>query len=151
MAYNPYSPYPANPYGQPMYGFPQPNQYLPPNPPQPQPQQQQQENLYAFVNGVEGAKSYQLRPNQSVMLMDSEQPLCYMKTANAMGQATLRYFRLTEIPEADARGVSTPQKDSSAYVTKTEFEALAKKVDELSKPVPRPTRRAVPQEEPQGE
>lgn len=129
MAYNPYSPYPSNPYGQPMYGFNQPNNFQP----QQAPQYPQNENVYAFVNGVEGAKSYQLRPNQSVMLMDSEQPLCYMKSANAMGQATLRYFRLTEISEADAKGANAPATPAPEYVTKSDFNALARKVDELSK------------------
>lgn len=130
MAYNPYSPYPSNPYGQPMYGFNQPN-YQQPQMPQ-APQYPQNENVYAFVNGVEGAKSYQLRPNQSVMLMDSEQPLCYMKSANAMGQASLRYFRLTEISENDAKGASAPA-PTPDYVAKADFNALAKRVDELSR------------------
>ena len=116
MPYNPYNPY--GPYA------PQP-QYQPQYPQQPQPSQ---DNVYAFVNGVEGAKSYQLRPNQSVMLMDSEQPICYMKQSNAMGQATLRYFKLTEIQESDARGVVQPTHD---YVSKSDFDALAKRVDSL--------------------
>lgn len=150
MPYNPYSPYPQNPYGQPMYGFPQQPQYQPQQPSAPQ--YPQQENVYAFVNGVEGAKSYQLRPNQSVMLMDSEQPLCYMKTSNAMGQATVRYFRLTEIPEAEARTPSTPApaKPSADFATKAELAALAKKVDELiskSSSAKRPTPAPSPKEE----
>lgn len=135
MPYNPYSPYPSNPYGQPMYGFPQPGQYAQPQPQFPQPQQPQ-ENVYAFVNGVEGAKSYQVRPNQSVMLMDSEQPLCYMKQSNAMGQASVRYFRLTEISEADARGNQQAQQAPSAdFVTRSDFDALSKRVSELAKSV----------------
>lgn len=141
MAYNPYSPYPSNPYGQPMYGFNQPNY----NQPQ-APQYPQNENVYAFVNGVEGAKSYQLRPNQSVMLMDSEQPLCYMKSANAMGQATLRYFRLTEISENDAKGASAPA-PTPDYVAKADFNALSRRVDELT----RQFRKSQPKAEPQKE
>lgn len=139
MPYNPFSPYPQNPYGQPMYGFSQPQQ---PQIPQ-APQYPQNENVYAFVNGVEGAKSYQVRPNQSVMLMDSEQPLCYMKSANALGQATLRYFRLTEISESDAKGASAPA-PTPDYVAKADFNALAKRVDELS----RQLKKAQPKQEP---
>ena len=145
MPYNPYSPYPQNPYGQPMYGFSQPN-YQQPQVPQ-APQYPQNENVYAFVNGVEGAKSYQVRPNQSVMLMDSEQPLCYMKSANAMGQATVRYFRLTEISEGDAKGAGAPAAPAPDYVTKADFNALSRKVDELS----RQYRKAAPKEAPKSE
>ena len=135
MPYNPYSPYPQNPYGQPMYGFAQPNQYVPQQP-QP-PQYPIQENVYAFVNGVEGAKSFQVRPNQSIMLMDSEQPMCYMKQADAMGKATVRYFKLTEIPEDEAKA-PTPKANNVEFVTKRDFDALAKRVEELSRSNKRP-------------
>ena len=119
MPFNPYSPYPQAPYAQPS--FPYPNQ---------SPQMMApQANTYAFVNGVEGAKSFQVAPNQSVMLMDSEQPIAYKKTANGMGQASIQYFRLTEISEEEARGRKA--QPASEYVLKTDFDALAKKVDSL--------------------
>lgn len=112
--YDPYSPYQQRP------GFGFGNQY-------PQPQQPQS-NTYAFVNGIEGAKSYPMGPNQTVMLMDSENPIAYMKQSNGMGQATLKYFRLVETSEAELRGAS---KSSSEYVSKADFEALRKRVDEM--------------------
>lgn len=115
MPYNPYNPY--GPYApQPNYGggFQQP---------------QQPQQTYAFVNGVEGAKSYPMQPNQTVMLMDSEQPVCYMKQSNGMGQATLKYYRLVETSEQELRGSAA--KPSVDYVTKAEFEALSKQVAEL--------------------
>lgn len=97
--------------------------------PYPYPQQQRQpQNVYAFVNGLEGAKSYQVPANQTVLLMDSEQPVCYMKTANALGQGTLRYFKLTEVKEADIR--TAPQQQNN-YVTKEEFEAFVKRLEKL--------------------
>lgn len=106
-------PYPYNPYpypSQPGYGF----------------QQYQQQNTYAFVNGIEGAKSYIVQPNQTVMLMDSDAPMAYMKQANAMGQSTIRRFRLVEVTEPDVR--DRPEAD--LYVTKEEFQAFK---DSLSK------------------
>lgn len=109
----PYNPYPYNPY---------PQSYYPP--------QQPQANVYAFVNGVEGAKAYAIQPNQQVMLMDSDQPLVYLKSSNAMGQASLKYYRLTEIDEVTARG-KAPTAD---YATKADLEALAKRIDELTAP-----------------
>ena len=115
MPYNPYSPYPQAPYAQPS--FPYPSQMAP------------QTNTYAFVNGVEGAKSFQVAPNQSVMLMDSEQPIAYKKTANGMGQASIQYFRLTEISEEEARG-KKPEPPVE-YVLKSDFDDLVKKVKSL--------------------
>lgn len=120
MSYNPYSPYPQNPYGQPQYGSYQPSFQQP---------QQPQTNTYAFVNGIEGAKAYPMAPNQTVMLMDNDNPIAYMKTSNAMGQASLKYFKLVETSEQELRGKSAqPAVD---YATKADLEALAKKVESL--------------------
>lgn len=117
MPYNPNPYYP--PYGAPNYNYGQSFQQS----------QQPQTNTYAFVNGIEGAKSYPMGPNQTVMLMDSENPIAYMKTSNAMGQATLKYFKLVETSEQELRGKSAqPNVD---YATKADLEALAKKVESL--------------------
>lgn len=119
---NPYNPY--NPYApQPNYGsFPAYGQ-----------QQQPAANTYAFVNGIEGAKSYPMQPNQTVMLMDSENPIAYMKQSNGMGQATLKYFRLVEASESEIRGDMA--KPNTEYATKADLSALEKKFEELVKPV----------------
>ena len=96
-----------------------------------QPRQMQPQNVYAFVNGLEGAKSYIVPANQTVLLMDSEQPVCYMKTANALGQGTLRYFKLTEVGEADVRTPISPVAPQGEYVTKEEFDSLVKRIEKL--------------------
>ena len=86
-----------------------------------------QQNTYAFVNGIEGAKSYIMQPNQTVLLMDSDSPMCYMKQSNNVGQASIRSFKLVEVTE--------PSKDESVsteYVLKSDFDILSKKIDELS-------------------
>ena len=91
---------------------------------------QPNQNVYAFVNGLEGAKSYLVPANQTVLLTDSEQPVCYMKTANALGQGTLRYFKLTEVSEDEVRvKPNTPN-----YATKTDIEEIIKRLDKLEKP-----------------
>lgn len=113
----PYNPYPYSPYGAPNYGYAQPSQ--------------PQANTYAFVNGIEGAKSYPMGPNQTVMLMDSDNPVAFMKQSNAMGQATIKYFKLVETTEEELRG--KPVTPSVDYATKADLEALAKKVEALTK------------------
>lgn len=101
--------------------------------PQPYPRQTQpQTNVYAFVNGIEGAKSYMVQPNQTVLLMDSEQPVCYMKTANGLGQGTLRYFKLQEVTENDIRG--TVAKPNVEYATKDDIKSLVERLEKLEKP-----------------
>ena len=101
--------------------YPQPNYSRPVQP----------QNTYAFVNGLEGAKSYIVPANQTVLLMDSEQPVCYMKTANALGQGSLRYFKLTEVSETDVRTPITPAPPKGGYVTKEEFEELVHRIEKL--------------------
>lgn len=94
--------------------------------------QPRQTNTYAFVNGLEGAKSYIVPANQTVLLMDSEQPVCYMKTANAIGQGTLRYFKLQEVGENEIRNMSVPvSQPNPDYVTKSEFAELVKRIEKL--------------------
>lgn len=39
-------------------------------------------NQYTYVNGLEGAKAFNIAPNQSVLLMDSDNPVFYLKTSN---------------------------------------------------------------------
>ena len=107
MSYDPYNPY--NPYP-----------YNPPRPPQ--------QNTYAFVSGLEGAKQYPIPVNQSMLLMDNAQPVCYLKQANAMGQATLKCFKLVEVSESD---LTTPAQPKVEYATKSDIEALNSRIDAL--------------------
>ena len=80
------------------------------------------QNTYAFVNGIEGAKSFQMLPNQTMLLMDSDSLMCYMKKTNDMGQATLRAFKLEEV---------TTEKTASEFVTREDFDTLSKKLDAI--------------------
>lgn len=98
------------------------NNYYPTNNFQPQ----RPINQYVFVNGVEGAKSYNLMPNQTVLLMDNDSPFVYMKTSNQLGQTTLRYFKLVETSEDEAKGVK-----ETNYVSRTEFDEIKAKIDKL--------------------
>ena len=128
------------PYGMPYQPImPQPQQAnynMMPNQNQPQPQM----NQFAFVNGIEGAKSFQMMPNQTMMLMDSENPIVFMKTSNSMGQSTLKYYKLTEVSEQDLRNQANPQplQPNVEYALKSDFEDLNKRFDELSRKIEKP-------------
>lgn len=108
------------PYNNYIPQFYQP-QYM--SPPQPNPQQNTQQN-YSGINWVQGenaAKSYPVAAGQSALLMDSENPVMYIKSTDQSGMPLpLRIFDYTE------RIVSPNKSDNSSseqmYVTKQEFE-----------------------------
>lgn len=127
------------PYGMPYYNMPQSYNNLNNNNMMPNQMQQPQANNYFYVNGIIGAKSFQMQPNQTVMLMDSDSPMCYMKQTNSMGQATLRYFKLVEVTEDDLKTAQTPGVQPNVeYALKSDLEALNKKLNEISSKFEKP-------------
>lgn len=87
-------------------------------------------NQYAFVNGIEGAKSFQVQPNSMVMLLDSDNPIIYKKTSNGYGQASIECYKMVQISENELKGVNTTQ-PTQDFVLKADFDALNKRVDEI--------------------
>ena len=78
-----------------------------------------QSNGITWVQGVEGAKAYQLSPNSNVMLMDSENDgIFYIKVSDNVGMCSLRTFKYEEITNP------SNQVDLSEYVKKSELENL---------------------------
>ena len=128
--YNPYNPYDYRNYNQ-----QQPQ--MAPN--QPQNNQGGQINQFAYVNGIEGAKSFQLAPGRTILLLDSDNPLIYFKASNELGQSTLKYFTINEIDEISAKQSiggnvkTTPQIDVNNFVSRNDFDALVEKYETLSK------------------
>lgn len=70
-------------------------------------------NQITWVQGIEGAKAYQLIPNSNVVLLDSESDKFYIKSSDNVGMCTLRTFSYTEEFEHP----------KEQYVTKSELEA----------------------------
>ena len=64
-----------------------------------QPQYGNGNNYYYNVNGFEGAKNFQIAPNQSVLLIDTLQPYLYFKSSNQIGQITIKTYKLEELPD----------------------------------------------------
>lgn len=73
-------------------------------------------NSYTYVNGLEGARAYQMMPNQMILLMDSDKPYFYTKTSNAMGQSTIRVYEFKEVPQQEEIKVE--------YATKQDLEEI---------------------------
>ena len=86
-------------------------------------------NYYAFVNGIEGAKAFPLMPNQTMLLMDADNPILYKKTSDVMGKSTLDYFIITQATENQIRDMLTPKQPQ--YALKSDVDAISEKIDKL--------------------
>ena len=82
---------------------------------------QPQKNGINWVQGVEGAKAFQLMPNSNTVLMDSENDgIFYIKVCDNIGMCSLRKFRYQEI-------IDEPQQ-TSQYVTRDELMNILKEL-----------------------
>lgn len=91
-----------------------------------------QGNGVIWVQGEAGAKSYMVAPGNAVMLLDSESSTFYLKTVDASGMPSMRIFDYTE---RSAQPVQAQTK--MEYVTRSEFEALAARLDAMAAPSPK--------------
>lgn len=118
MAYNNYFPqsYYPNYYG---------NQQMPQNAPNLASNAQQQiNNSIIWVQGENAAKAYPVASGQSVLLMDSEDSVMYIKSTDQSGMPQpLRIFEYKEkIGHQNASVIAS--KPSEDYVSRKEFEAF---------------------------
>ncbi len=82
---------------------------------------QPQKNGINWVQGVEGAKAFQLMPNSNTVLMDSENDgIFYIKVCDNIGMCSLRKFRYQEI-------IDEPQQ-TNQYVTRDELMNILKEL-----------------------
>ncbi len=118
MAYNYF--YPQQYYGGAQMPYNAPN--LPSN------GQQGQTNQITWVQGEAAAKAYPVGAGQSVLLMDSETSVFYIKSTDQSGMPQpLRTFDYKERTGAQPVAGS-PKTTSDEYVTRSEFEAFKKSV-----------------------
>ena len=93
-------------------------------------QQPVRQNNGGFVwiqGGEAGAKSYLVAPGETVMLMDAENPVFFLKSADASGMPMpLRIFDYKERINATTSDFNVPTSDFSEldgkYITREEFE-----------------------------
>ena len=85
-------------------------------------------NNILWVNGIEGAKAWQLNPNSMVILLDSEtEGKMYIKVSDNIGMSTLRIFNYVE--EITPPPVTNNHDlDLSQYVKKNELGELIKEL-----------------------
>lgn len=93
-------------------------------------------NDIIWVQGEAGAKGYLVAPNNTVVLWDTENPVIYVKSADASGIPSMRVLDFTErngnAPK-DEKTESKPHKCTCGdkFITKEEFNALKGKFYDL--------------------
>ena len=92
-----------------------------------QPSVAQPNNSLIWVQGEAGAKSYLVAPGNTVMLMDSENSVFYLKSADASGMPMpLRIFDYKERTGISQQTIQAPVSEPNInldnFVTREEFE-----------------------------
>ena len=85
-------------------------------------------NNIIWVQGIEGAKAWQLNPNSMVILLDSEaEGKMYIKVSDNIGMSSLRVFNyIEEVNISSTKNNINNQVDLSQYVTRDEIKNLVK-------------------------
>lgn len=86
-------------------------------------------NAILWVQGEAGAKSYLVAPGTTVLLMDSEDQIFYIKSTDQAGMPSMRAFEYKERNAEPSRIAVAPVPD---YVTRKEFDELKSKIDSLT-------------------
>ena len=97
-------------------------------PPQAQPTPPPQQSMI-WVNGEAEAMAYLVAPNSAAALWDSAAPVIYLKQADASGKPSIKTYDLVE---RSSRASQPPAAQGEEYVTRTEFNALAAKLEALT-------------------
>ena len=83
--------------------------------------QEQTQNLIR-VNGIDGAKTYQMSANSTVALFDSNEDIMYIKTTDGAGFPSIRTFNFVEIKQNEKSS------GSQDYISRQEFEEFKKEL-----------------------
>ena len=92
-----------------------------------QPARQNNSGFVWIQGGEAGAKSYLVAPGETVMLMDAENPVFYLKSADISGMPLpLRVFDYTERMNTATSELKAPTSDfnnlDDKFITREEFE-----------------------------
>lgn len=94
-------------------------------------------NDIIWVQGEAGAKGYLVAPNNTVVLWDTENPVIYVKTADASGIPSMRVLDFTERNDSTQNmPVNAPKTHECTcgdkYATKEQINDLRGKIDDLT-------------------
>lgn len=139
------------PMNQPMQmnqpSIPQNNQQFqaPPQNPSPvQPTNQNQPGII-WVPSEQAANEYLVAPNNAVALWDSNNPVIYLKQADASGKPHMTIYDLVERTQANRSPTADSMHPAMEYVTRDEFNALSARLDAMASP--KTSKKATPKED----
>lgn len=89
-------------------------------------QVQQQNNNIIYVQGIEGAKSYLVGSNNTVILWDSDNPVIYVKSADATGRPNIKILDYT-VRETESNQIPFNDKKVE-YATIEDIKCLESKI-----------------------
>lgn len=112
--------------------YPQYQQQQTPPAQAPQPQNVPPTNSsMIWVQGEAGAKSYLVAPNTTVQLWDSENPIIYLKSADASGMPSMKVLDYKIREQAQQQNVSVVSEQTAPktdFVTHDELDDFEKKI-----------------------
>lgn len=92
------------------------------------PPTQQNQNTFQWVQGQAGAEAYPVAPGASVILMDSNAPVIYYKSADQSGRyLPMKTYDLVERTEPVQGPNEAPSIDTSTFVKRDEIDGLIAK------------------------
>ena len=81
-------------------------------------------NQQTWVDGIEAARSYPVSPGTTVILLDSQNPIVYKKTADATGRPLpLEVYDLVRHEEIVA--------EQPAYVKQSDFDSFCSRIEKM--------------------
>lgn len=115
------------------------------NPSPVQPTNQNQPGII-WVPSEQAANEYLVAPNNAVALWDSNNPVIYLKQADASGKPSMKIFDLVERTQRPAQ---TPQAPTVEYAPLSRLEALEARLNELAavKETPKATKKTTTKED----
>jgi len=134
MAYN-YGSYPYyyNPYQAANTFTAPPYQYQGAQQPQVQPQMQQQPSYSGFqwVRGESAAKAFRAEPGQTVLLMDSDEPVLYVNSTDINGKPApmITYDLIERAPSAANKVTEVQVQDLSEYAKKADVSSMLQNIN----------------------
>lgn len=92
------------------------------------PYTQQPQGGVIWVQGEAGAKAYMVAAGNNVLLLDSDNPVFYIKSTDQSGMPLpLRIFDYTERAQA-GKTAPAAQSPQTEYITRSEFEAAIERL-----------------------
>lgn len=82
-------------------------------------------NQMQYVNNRQSAEAYQMQPNSSVVLWDSNSDKFYVKQSDASGFCTVREFKFEEVKSNSNR------QNETEYATKSDIDDLKAQIEKI--------------------